>query len=83
MKLFFLHLKMIHPVHLLQQHHLDLLTVHPHLQAAAVLLIVIVHLQNLQLIDEHQFILILFTMMVTFQNLKQVSINYQNGQFNF
>lgn len=81
MNLIFLPLKMSHPIHLHQQHHLGLLAVHPHLQAATVLLIVILHILHLN--DEHQFILILFIMKETLQKRKQVSTNFQNGQFNF
>ena len=63
MNLIFLPLKMGHLVHLHQQHHLGLLAVHPHLQAAKVLLTVILHILHLN--NEHQFILILFKMMET------------------
>jgi hypothetical protein len=53
MNLIFLHLKMIHPIHLLQQHHLGLPAVHQTLLVATVHLTMILYLQNLQLIDEH------------------------------
>jgi hypothetical protein len=81
MNLIFLHLKMFHPVRLLRQH-LVLPAVHLNLLAVAVLQTMILHLQTLQLIDEHQSTLIQFIIMVI-QIPKPVKINYQSGQFNF